>query len=633
MFGINLIKKNSELAIYESPMTTVLASTGKSVMAQLNSSKSDRYLDILLRESIQNSYDARVQGKIPSYSFNLIPFSNQQRIADLIRPGNQNIEDVDNLKEDIVSSEYVLEIADRNTTGLCGPYWQTDNRGNQIDAKNKNFLNLVYAFGQFQIKEAGSGGTNGVGKACYYIVSKCHTVGFYTKTRIDYEGIERDETRFIMVRLKESGWPSKFYYGDNEIHDMMPKPLLNEKADYVAKLFGLSAFKDDEYGTSIMILDPYFQDDEKDLVRYLKKNLTEAILFWFWPMLSRTQEVLNIDINIAGEKLDYRDTLSDGVFSSLYMLYKKWERCVRNNNFDGNNIRKVFYTGATDEFTVGYILFTDVAVDKSNLPERFREKGVNCFVARMRDIDFVVDYDNSFESEIIQSEYRFAMFHSAPNTFIPKTGKSIDTILRESENQSHDEWVARLLHTNAEKAVLKSIKDGIKSFTKENLIDISKLESSHVSSGLSLALNRFISFGTAPTKIRRAKRKKKIIIPTSSTTKKERVLKFDEKTDIAIKISSDGEERLIFIPYIREKKTKDKIVVAVYICAEDGTKFVNPKIAVLDSVKYYSHPGESFQLARKEAVNTYILENPGHYFLVVRTKGAIEFDINWSVVK
>src|SRR5699024_1960759 len=114
-------------------------------------------IDVIVRESIQNSLDASLKNKpLTDISFNIGNFNSES-----IAPYFEEIED--KLLAWYPGKQQFIAISDTNTTGLTGAYKIT----NSDDLEKSNFHKLVFSIGKNQ-EQDGAGGSWGYGKTSYF---------------------------------------------------------------------------------------------------------------------------------------------------------------------------------------------------------------------------------------------------------------------------------------------------------------------------------------------------------------------------------------------------------------------------------------------------------------------------------
>lgn len=275
-------------------------------------------IDILVRESIQNSIDAVLPEKeYAKISFNYGKFKNTN-LTNKIEHLQEKLDDIN------ANEEYnYLAIIDTNTCGLLGePY-------GDIDDKNKphNLNNLVYDFMNGK-NDYNAGGSWGIGKSVYYRygIGLCF---YYSRTYENEKYLHKlagvliqDETTDTCLLGKRSSGIA--FLGDlNEENVSIPIYDEQEIIDFL-NVFNLPVFKNDETGTIVVI--PYFDTTkilnhrinneycpwEKDFLESLKISIQR----WYFPRLNNKNYhdkyfICSINNSIKIELNDFFKTLQD----------------------------------------------------------------------------------------------------------------------------------------------------------------------------------------------------------------------------------------------------------------------------------------------------------------------------------
>ncbi|MFC4138525.1 MULTISPECIES: hypothetical protein [unclassified Microbacterium] len=207
-------------------------------------------LEVLVRETAQNSWDARRDGATPHFGLHLRRVDFRLR-ADLNRlfegsrrPGRQRTPEATNL--------HVLEVFDRGTSGLDGP---TD-LSPVASGVPCNYQDLILKVGVPRDDGKG-GGTYGFGKTAAYAFSEQGTVIFWTRCHTPGVGLEH---RFVISAFHDSyvsegkQFTGRHWWGDGR--DDLVEPLKGERARMFGERFFSRRFEGDETGTSLLILDP-----------------------------------------------------------------------------------------------------------------------------------------------------------------------------------------------------------------------------------------------------------------------------------------------------------------------------------------------------------------------------------------
>ncbi|MFC8382132.1 hypothetical protein [Nocardia sp. NPDC057272] len=258
------------------------ASAAEGIRNQLGKPELD-HLTILVRESAQNSWDARQGDGIPvDYRIDLQTVSAADAPAwrdNLLRkaPAKQRLPLRDALQQPTIR---VLSISDRGTRGLGGP-----TRADAVTDQGRDFVAFLRNIGEPRDRALG-GGTYGFGKGILYLASGSGTI--LVHTRCQYQG--KYETRLMAAALwksydakegdRERRYTGRHWWGDAS-GDVI-EPLVGDAADAMARKLGLRPFGASETGTTISILDPNLDGSEpSDIARYL----AETIVYQLWPKM------------------------------------------------------------------------------------------------------------------------------------------------------------------------------------------------------------------------------------------------------------------------------------------------------------------------------------------------------------
>ncbi len=272
------------------------------IQNQLGRPKLDR-LTVLVREALQNSWDARVRdGKGMRMHVELTALDSRKEL--IIKkhvlahqPPPPAIQ-LDELfgeiptegQEDSSPSSHLrlLMFSDRHTTGLGGPTRADVVSGDGCD-EARDFVDFLRNVGQPPDREF-SGGTYGYGKAILYNTSAIRTILVYTRCMSKGEV----ESRFIAARLGEqftveppcdrSGiYTGRHWWGKASPTECFVEPLRGEDADRLAESLGMARdFEPGERGTTIAIVAPELdQRAPERAIRYIG----EQIIWNFWALL------------------------------------------------------------------------------------------------------------------------------------------------------------------------------------------------------------------------------------------------------------------------------------------------------------------------------------------------------------
>ena len=311
-----------------------MAQSGKSLL-RLMQNNSMPTLDLFVRESIQNSLDARNGSKENvKIDFFLNTFEAKNLSCELegITEGLRNI-----FTSDL--GRY-LAIKDSNTFGLTGELNADCVKNNEYG----NLLKLVYEISKAKDSE-GSGGSWGLGKTVYFRVG-IGLVIYYSRIKLEngkYESrlvacfVEDETSRdAIIPKYNEKNKRGIAWWG-KKIDENKTIPITNEEEiEKIIKYFNkLPIFEEKETGTMIII--PYI--DEKKLLQDIDydsktnlnipwcKNIEEylklSVQKWYIPRLNNEDYDYGewMEVRFNNIKLSHRDIYP--YFSIIQSLYNR----------------------------------------------------------------------------------------------------------------------------------------------------------------------------------------------------------------------------------------------------------------------------------------------------------------------
>lgn len=241
-------------------------------------------LEVLVRETAQNSWDARLDARRPEYGILLRTPDFRQRtgMSRLL----QNFRNDSITKELSAQPFHNIEIYDRNTHGLSGRVDMRSSGRGTID----RFKELIYTIGSTE-QRGDTGGTFGFGKTAAYAASRMGTVVYWSRVRkLDGEGLE---DRFIVSAFRDGYYShgqqftGRHWWG--EVTDDEVRPIVGDRAERLGNEFFHRAFEPGETGTSLLILDARFGPGEDALAdsssQFFDKAST-AVRRHLWPKLT-----------------------------------------------------------------------------------------------------------------------------------------------------------------------------------------------------------------------------------------------------------------------------------------------------------------------------------------------------------
>lgn len=399
------------------------------------------HIDLLVRESIQNSADAFLEDKdFVKIQFTIGAFDKSKFANSFEHIENNLINSIDGENCDFLS------IKDSNTCGLLGKPVESEN------GEPNNLYSLVY---DIMNRKAGtvSGGSHGIGKSIYYRYGKGICI-YYSKT---YEGgkyIEKLAAALIQDETKSSCLLGKntsgiAYFGDLTTDNKYCPIYDGQKIKDFLNIFGLNSFGDDETGTMVIIpfidknlmLSNVINDDNKACywLSDFENALNIAIQRWYFARINNESfngKYLKIAIN--NKKIELNK-----YFATMQELYNG--TCLGCKTFDvvGSKLTGIklgrFNYKVFDKNELGmnppvnlpspkYLTDSSYEVDEKGLLFYLRRPGM------------VINYDNSKFGNYTVDEDKYLIGVFVLNDDAEYCGENIGGYLRKSEEANHKEW-------------------------------------------------------------------------------------------------------------------------------------------------------------------------------------------------
>ncbi len=250
---------------------------------------------LLLRETAQNSWDARVgNGIVPEYQmrFTTLNAARMSVLRDMVMPRTAPDS---SLSGTVRKSRLpAIEIHDRGTTGLDGP---TRNDIQVTSRSSTNFRDFILTVGAPRDQQYG-GGTYGFGKTASFRASRCGTIIVWTRIGTG-AGFEE---RFIAVSVSPNfsmngkRYTGQQWWGIRSSNQGVAnvQPVTGPDAHELGEVLFERGFQGNETGTSIMILDPVFDEGRDAFIAACAGAATRNL----WPKM------------IPGQPADRRMTIS-----------------------------------------------------------------------------------------------------------------------------------------------------------------------------------------------------------------------------------------------------------------------------------------------------------------------------------
>lgn len=410
-------------------------------------------IDILVRESVQNSLDAGrndFEGFTEFY-FDIVEYNDSDDLINALSFLRQ--EEADHLFQRLIgrierSNASAIILSDRGTTGLSGPVNYDDNEWHDNNIR-KNFANLVYELGQNHGAEM-AGGSFGFGKSIYYRISEAGLVMYYSRSaegeRLAFCMISKEEQEVSPFSTGICWWGETSEYRGIKYAVPVTDPA---KIGEVLKSLRMEKIRleENKTGTSISIIGPGLNflrenvnESEQSEIQFntqlLKIKFEEAVQKWYWPRM--------IETNIVNQS---RTVKPLKFFSGGYLipvslqnrekgkLLKAAENLNMGEHSNNSEIKTELLTHRTGNVKLGTLAYRIYNVNPGEVP------GLNC-ISMIRAPRMVVyekyiqGNNNSFFSAVflVKSDEKVCRNHKDTMKI------SLDNAFRDSESSTHSEW-------------------------------------------------------------------------------------------------------------------------------------------------------------------------------------------------
>jgi hypothetical protein len=441
---------------------------GQGIATLLRTNRLDD-LSVLVRETIQNSWDARLtESKTVEVSFSGWTVSSEQ-LASI-----KSVVDLEGVPPELKAVRASLRktklpvvlIRDKNCQGLGGPV-----RGDLVDgskgSKNRYASFLLNVGGAEH--SAGDGGAFGYGRSIAYRVSKPLLVIVYTRTQHE---LKKAESRFIASMLSDhfenSGvtYTGRHWWG--EAHPKWCSPVLDDEADELADQTGIGRYASGEFGTSILIIDPTFGDDLGESMKFI----ADIIPWNVWPKMIPNpggHKPMTFDVLLNSKSIQICDpekTYPLKEFCAAYRDVQLAEDRSRVGRRDGLGSIVHLVEVKQPKIEVGLLglrRFVKPATERAwaTLGEAEEELSANPLgesprhVALMRTPELIVDY--------------LRQKHSPDDKLgwvgVFRANDEVDNYFKDSEPPTHDAWNKSSVEKGVGRTVVSVTFDRLKEFT------------------------------------------------------------------------------------------------------------------------------------------------------------------------
>ena len=447
-----------------------MSESGSSLL-RLIQNTSTSTLDLLVRESLQNSLDAARSDK----DYVGVNFKVGEFEAAAFNSFFDGIKDKLNAR--FFGKQKYISVRDHNTVGLTGPLHFSQVKNNEFG----NLLKLVYEISKAQ-QNQGAGGSWGLGKTVYFRLG-IGLVIYYSRILKDngeYESrlaaaLVEDECKADRLIPEIPGEPQRgIAWWGSRFNANSTQPVTDEaEIKQLLDVLGIKMYSKEQTGTTIII--PYV-DEEKLLLETMPPSkeesaipvwsrqgaadyITVAVQRWYAPRLeNHDYEGKYLHCVVNGIAIEY-DNMAPvfQLIQSLYNANPKNESLFGTKKIVSRPIelRSIF----SNTSVAGYISYvkvdaSDMKMDNpNNLMSpyyyigrfNFNEVANDPIVLFCRKPGMVVSYELTGDwtdgiPKSSKSEFIIGVFKSNSANTIKQNGMSLEEYLRKSEKADHMSW-------------------------------------------------------------------------------------------------------------------------------------------------------------------------------------------------
>lgn len=420
-------------------------------------------VSVLVRETAQNSWDARIRGASTPLQFTM----NLRRLGPpelavlrerVFRQDAGPIPVRSRLDEDDV---WVLEISDRGAKGLGGP---VRNDLAIPPGQDTDFIDLVMNIGTPRDVHLGAG-TYGFGKTISYTTSGLGTVLFWSRTRdrgqLQHRLIGSAFGKSFDARGKR--YTGRHWWGVVPEGEQRVEPLVGGDAQRLAESLFAKHFEGDETGTSLLIIDPDLggEDRENDV-----RALVESSLWHLWPKLvpaSAGRDQMQLAIQLNGAEVPLPDISSHPILSAFAEALEA-VRCAQSGLPHQPRLptEVVPIEMYRPRRTLGHLAFT-------RFPQVEWEAGAKEIVPLLEPVASVALMRHDAELLVKYLELRKLDSPSTQWCAVFKPVEDADDPFAMSEPPSHDDWVPESMKDKSLRQVVNVALKRIRQVVDEQL--------------------------------------------------------------------------------------------------------------------------------------------------------------------
>ena len=444
-------------------------------------------LDLIIRESVQNSMDAAVSENTPvSMRFMTGEFNTRKLSSEF-----KGISDALLEKFPQETSNY-LAIGDSNTVGLTGDLY-----GDMEDPNVKHNLGKLVFNVLIPQDQLHAGGSWGAGKTVYFRIGT--GIVIYYSRIINQEN--KYEERLIASLVEDETKNNGLLSGQKNIGIAFFGEIDHERTSNSSRaitdptyihsflnLFGIKPYVDNMTGTIIIIpfvdydkllLSNRLEGEEKywwetDIDYYIKL----ALLRWYFPRLSETHPSSKLIAYVNEDRVVF-DNQSE-IFRKFKELYDKRNSKEKDNWFKVENITK--HNQKYGTFIYGIVTKDELGMIKYHLPNPYQytlndlsnsEENTYALVGYTRKHGLIIDYEKLEGIKNPNDGFVIGLFVLNDGTINTDTFKNVDLdeYIRQSEQADHNRWEDHAIdgiESLGKPRIVAHIQSRIKSILKTN---------------------------------------------------------------------------------------------------------------------------------------------------------------------
>ncbi|WP_156415655.1 hypothetical protein [Terrabacter sp. Soil811] len=394
------------------------------------------FLNLLVRETAQNSWDARMSGVVPRFELRLRELD--PCVLNVLRQHVFLERQADSPLDSLLAQDGLaaLEIVDRGTKGLGG---RTQNSSSRDQDEPNDYADFILTVGA-PPEDLQGGGSYGFGKTASYLASRCSTIVVWSRSRNkNGEIIERLIASAMGGVFDKEGqrFTGRQWWGQHPRSPQPPgvlafEPLVGDEARSLGQAVFERGFEVDETGTSILVLGfaPQGQleyDGDFDPSE-VADRLVDAVLRNLWPKLpvdQPSERRMDVGVTLDGVSLPLPGLTDSSVLQGLWRCLRAI-RAVQAGASQPDSGIDVRPTRRYSD-TTGHIALTNVSAES----DVDAMSGLEDRVALMRHTAELVVRAEPYPGRVTESLRWVGVF---------KPVEAFDEAFSKAEPPAHDSW-------------------------------------------------------------------------------------------------------------------------------------------------------------------------------------------------